>query len=137
MDLCGHATLAAAHFLFSSGMVRGGVVEFLSRSGVLSAKRIDKATGLDGDGASNGVGKGGLWIELDFPAISVNDCKSEDDLSIPKTLNGEAIVDMKMAAGCSDLIVIHCHTLLYVCLSSPLVEIIFRSSFCFLESDYL
>jgi predicted PhzF superfamily epimerase YddE/YHI9 len=44
VDLCGHATLAAAHVL-------GGQVRFHTRSGLLECQ-------LDGDG----------WIEMDFPA---------------------------------------------------------------------
>jgi predicted PhzF superfamily epimerase YddE/YHI9 len=51
VDLCGHATLAAAHALWESGRaVRDAGIAFHTRSGVLSA-RTD-----------------GTWIELDFPA---------------------------------------------------------------------
>jgi predicted PhzF superfamily epimerase YddE/YHI9 len=52
VELCGHATLAAAHVLFSEGLVGAGEpVRFDSASGPLTAWR-------DGDGA--------IW--LDFPA---------------------------------------------------------------------
>jgi PhzF family phenazine biosynthesis protein len=52
VELCGHATLAAAHVLFSEGLVGAGEpVRFDSASGPLTARR-------DGDGA--------IW--LDFPA---------------------------------------------------------------------
>ena len=51
VDLCGHATLAAAHALWSEGLVPGGdAIRFRTRSGVLTAAS-------DGD-----------LIELDFPA---------------------------------------------------------------------
>ena len=51
VDLCGHATLAAAHTLWSDGIVPGGeAMEFRTRSGRLGASRRE-----------------GL-IELDFPA---------------------------------------------------------------------
>jgi PhzF family phenazine biosynthesis protein len=51
VDLCGHATLAAAHALWSEGVVDGGdVIRFHTRSGLLTA-----------------VQRGEL-IELDFPA---------------------------------------------------------------------
>lgn len=50
VDLCGHATLAAASVLFARGAVDGTRVEFESRSGKLSVERLD-------DGR----------IELDFP----------------------------------------------------------------------
>jgi predicted PhzF superfamily epimerase YddE/YHI9 len=52
VELCGHATLASAHVLFSEGLVGAGEpVRFDSASGPLGARR-------DGDGA--------IW--LDFPA---------------------------------------------------------------------
>jgi PhzF family phenazine biosynthesis protein len=49
VDLCGHATLASAHHLFSIGLATGSV-RFHTRSGVLTARRAGDA------------------IELDFPA---------------------------------------------------------------------
>jgi PhzF family phenazine biosynthesis protein len=52
VDLCGHATLAAAHVLWESGALSlDKTAHFETRSGVLNARR---------DGA---------WIELDFPAL--------------------------------------------------------------------
>ena len=50
VDLCGHATLAAAHVLWTEGHAAAGQLRFQTRSGVLTA---DAADG---------------WIELDFPA---------------------------------------------------------------------
>jgi PhzF family phenazine biosynthesis protein len=53
VDLCGHATLAAAHALWSEGRAPGDdEIRFQTRSGVLTASR-----------------RGGL-IELDFPATA-------------------------------------------------------------------
>lgn len=55
VDLCGHATLATAHVLASTGRARPGeVLRFATRSGVLEARALD-------DGR----------IELDFPALPV------------------------------------------------------------------
>src|SRR5881409_2823868 len=49
--LCGHATLASAHTLWSEGHLEGSATaRFFTRSGILTAER------------------GGEWIELDFPA---------------------------------------------------------------------
>jgi PhzF family phenazine biosynthesis protein len=48
--LCGHATLASAHALWSEGIAAEEALRFHTRSGVLTARR-------DGE-----------WIELDFPA---------------------------------------------------------------------
>jgi hypothetical protein len=53
VDLCGHATLAAAHRLWQGGgLAAGEEARFHTRSGLLTARR-------GGDG----------WIELDFPAL--------------------------------------------------------------------
>jgi PhzF family phenazine biosynthesis protein len=52
VDLCGHATLAAAHMLWEEGYLNPrATAHFHTRSGLLSASRHDD------------------WIELDFPAV--------------------------------------------------------------------
>jgi PhzF family phenazine biosynthesis protein len=54
VDLCGHATVASAHVLWEDGHLPAGrQARFHTRSGLLSA------------------GRRGEWIELDFPAKSV------------------------------------------------------------------
>jgi PhzF family phenazine biosynthesis protein len=61
VDLCGHATLAAAHVLWETGRLAAGrEARFHTRSGLLTAARRD------------------VWIELDFPATPV-----EDTLPLP------------------------------------------------------
>ncbi len=51
VDLCGHATLASAHFLWESGrLATDAEARFLTRSGWLSARRVEAG------------------IEMDFPA---------------------------------------------------------------------
>lgn len=53
VDLCGHATLASAHFLWEAGHLPGdAVARFDTRSGRLTARRNEAD-----------------WITLDFPAI--------------------------------------------------------------------
>jgi PhzF family phenazine biosynthesis protein len=47
MDLCGHATLAAAFVLFTQRDYRGGEIRFHSRSGVLSVSRDGEILTLD------------------------------------------------------------------------------------------
>ena len=55
VDLCGHATLASAHWLFESGRLPpNAMARFHTRSGVLTARRV------------------GDKIELDFPALHVS-----------------------------------------------------------------
>lgn len=63
IDLCGHATLASAHVLWESGILKPDEeARFHTRSGLLTAKRKDS------------------WIELDFPA------EPEDEAPIPSGL---------------------------------------------------
>jgi PhzF family phenazine biosynthesis protein len=63
VDLCGHATLAAAHVLWEDGLVgQGEPIRFSTRSGILIAKR-------EGD-----------RILLDFPAIPVTPVPVPDAL---------------------------------------------------------
>jgi len=58
VPLCGHATLASAHMLYSSGRLRrNDVARFHTQSGLLTA-RAD-----------------GTWIALDFPAFESVDAK--------------------------------------------------------------
>jgi PhzF family phenazine biosynthesis protein len=62
VDLCGHATLAAAFVIFQSDPARSPIIEFDSRSGLL---RVMK----DGD-----------WLTLDFPADPPLKVSPPDDL---------------------------------------------------------
>jgi PhzF family phenazine biosynthesis protein len=62
VDLCGHATLAAAHVLWEEGLAPGGPLRFATRSGVLRAVRRD----------------GDIW--LDFPADPPEPTKPPEDL---------------------------------------------------------
>lgn len=64
VDLCGHATLAAASVLWSSGREpAGSVIGFRTRSGMLSARQ---ETG---------------GIALDFPSIPVSPCDTPEGLA--------------------------------------------------------
>jgi PhzF family phenazine biosynthesis protein len=59
VDLCGHATLAASHILWSKGYIAAKSPIFLdTRSGVLSARQD------------------GVFITLDFPRDAINEIKS-------------------------------------------------------------
>jgi len=53
VDLCGHATLSAAHILFENEIVeKSELIEFATRSGVLTTSYIEG------------------WIEMDFPSFT-------------------------------------------------------------------
>jgi len=57
VNLCGHATLASAHILFTEENYDGDIIEFMSKSGILK------------------VSKKGEMLELDFPAELVQPCE--------------------------------------------------------------
>jgi predicted PhzF superfamily epimerase YddE/YHI9 len=63
-DLCGHATLAAAHAISSCTGKPGIIIRFLTRSGILTAR-----AGPDGE------------ITLDFPAAPVIEQQAPDGLA--------------------------------------------------------
>jgi PhzF family phenazine biosynthesis protein len=64
VDLCGHATLAAAHVLWEDGhLPPGETATFHTRSGILLATRADE------------------WIELDFPAKIAREASAPDHLA--------------------------------------------------------
>jgi predicted PhzF superfamily epimerase YddE/YHI9 len=104
VDLCGHATLASAHCLFSNGLVDSDMVEFVTRSGILTAKRVSDTSEL-----SDGEVKGGTFlIELNFPVVTTCDVNLSDVSSsmITKALNGATIVDIKATATNNILVVL-------------------------------
>ncbi|OIW12680.1 hypothetical protein TanjilG_24613 [Lupinus angustifolius] len=88
VKLCGHATLASAHILFSSGLVKSNAIEFLTLSGVLIAKRV---LDINTAGSSND----GFFVELDFPADTLNEFNCDHILQISGALNGAPIIDIK------------------------------------------
>lgn len=64
VDLCGHATLAAAHVLWESGtLAPSAAARFHTRSGLLTATRLRD------------------WIELDFPAEFEEYCAAPLELT--------------------------------------------------------
>jgi predicted PhzF superfamily epimerase YddE/YHI9 len=56
MELCGHATLAAAHWLWERGETDAEQIRFATRGGTLTARRADRG-----------------YITLDFPVVPVVD----------------------------------------------------------------
>lgn len=92
VDLCGHATLASAHVIFSNSLVDSEVVEFATRSGILTAKRVALTSEVK-DGEEK---ESTFLIELDFPVVPTCDINSVDDLSVfSNAVNGATIVDIK------------------------------------------
>ncbi|XP_043696751.1 phenazine biosynthesis-like domain-containing protein 1 [Telopea speciosissima] len=78
VKLCGHGTLASAHFLFAYRIARTDVIEFVTLSGILIAKRIPTGSNnVDASKFSDGDPEEHFSIELDFPAFPVLECESE------------------------------------------------------------
>ena len=66
VDLCGHATLASAHVLWSEGHLPAGeTAKFNTKSGWLSAQKITK------ESTKGNAEKTEDWIQMDFPAQPV------------------------------------------------------------------
>lgn len=101
VDLCGHATLAAAHFLFSSGLVKTDTIEFSTKSGILTAKKVAEAK------ASNSQDDSptGYSVELDFPVVQVAKTNSADVTAISESFNGASMVEIN-ETSMSDLFIL-------------------------------
>jgi PhzF family phenazine biosynthesis protein len=85
VDLCGHATLATAHVLRTTGAARG-TIRFRTRSGVLSARA-------DGDGT----------ITLDFPVAPLAPVDAPAGLA--RALGAEPLAVLDTGPHCADLLV--------------------------------
>ncbi|XP_030523584.1 uncharacterized isomerase BH0283-like [Rhodamnia argentea] len=104
VNLCGHATLAASHALFTSGKVDSDTIQFVTLSGTLTARRV---TGIETAGASTFQNRDapGFFIELVFPVVPISECDSENALSISRVFDGASIVEVKKTAK-DDLLVV-------------------------------
>ncbi|XP_044483954.1 uncharacterized isomerase BH0283-like [Mangifera indica] len=106
VELCGHATLAAAHTLFSRGLVKSNVIEFETLSGILTAKKVPdlKATGVSN--SQNGEALECYFIELNFPTVPTADFNSTEVDSIYKALSVSTIIDMKITTTSEEIFVV-------------------------------
>jgi predicted PhzF superfamily epimerase YddE/YHI9 len=109
VNICAHATLAASHALFSSGLVDNNVtIEFVTQSGILTAKKISMINGTSHlKNLQNGnKAKDVLHIELDFPADPITELNVDDTSLISQALDGASIVDIKRTQIQHDILVI-------------------------------
>lgn len=105
VKLCGHATLAASHFLFTFGLVNADVIEFSTLSGILTAKRIPDIKVSDSSHFQNGDASKTWLIELNFPVVPVMEYDYATDVSaISKSLNGASVMEIKKTS--TDLLVV-------------------------------
>ncbi|KAK2455571.1 putative isomerase [Trifolium repens] len=109
VNICAHATLAASHALFSSGLVDNNVtIEFVTQSGILTAKKISMINGTSHlKNLQNGnKAKDVLHIELDFPADPITELNIDDTSLISQALDGASIVDLKRTQIQHDILVV-------------------------------
>lgn len=112
LKLCGHATLAAAYILFTSSLMDSSIVEFVTVSGIVSARKIPEIKANDGSNLQIGESIERFLIELDFPTTSMTDFNSTEVSTISNALNGASVMDIKWETTKDDLIVMPpCHFL--------------------------
>ncbi|KAM3762664.1 hypothetical protein ACB098_01G363600 [Castanea mollissima] len=104
VKICGHATLAAAHTLFTSSLLNCDVIEFVTKSGTLTARKVADIQTIDGSNIQNHESQESFLIELDFPTIPMIDFNSAEFSPISKALNGTSVIDIKRTATEDDLI---------------------------------
>ena len=96
IELCGHATLAAAHALFSFNLVADShIIEFVTLSKILTAKKFPETKASDNSNIQNGEAQECFLIELDFPTVPTIDFSSAEVSSISSALNGASVIDIK------------------------------------------
>ncbi|KAI4349535.1 hypothetical protein L6164_010115 [Bauhinia variegata] len=101
VKLCGHATLAAAHTLFSSNLVDSSIIEFETLSGILTAKKIPEKSITSASEFRNG-----FFLELDFPADPVTEFNSAENSEIYGALEGASIIDLQRTTIGDDIIAV-------------------------------
>ncbi|KAE9611494.1 putative trans-2,3-dihydro-3-hydroxyanthranilate isomerase [Lupinus albus] len=106
VKLCGHATLAAAHTLFSSGLVQTSIIEFVTLSGVLTVKKVPAINITDASNLPNGKTHDKFYIELDFPADPVTEFNFAEASQISEALKGASVIDIKRTQNSDNLFVV-------------------------------
>ncbi|XP_042007150.1 uncharacterized isomerase BH0283-like [Salvia splendens] len=107
VKLCGHATLAASHFLFSNDLVNSDTIEFSTLSGTLTAKRVPVTKLSDSSTTENGNTPSGFLIELDFPVVPIEEYDAGDEIStICNSLNVASVDEINKTTTMDDLIVV-------------------------------
>ncbi|XP_050203413.1 uncharacterized protein LOC126653545 [Mercurialis annua] len=106
--LCGHATLAASHAIFSNGLIDSDIIEFETLSGILTAKKIPKIIEDNVPTTQNDGPDDCFLIELNFPAISTAEFDSDDITPVSKALNLNcaSIIDIRRTTTTDDLFVV-------------------------------
>ncbi|KAG6438332.1 hypothetical protein SASPL_103271 [Salvia splendens] len=107
VKLCGHATLAAGHFLFSHDLVNSDTVEFSTLSGILTAKRVPITKLSESSTPENGNTPSSFLIELDFPVVPIVEYDAAAEIStICKSINVASVNEIHKTTTSDDLIVV-------------------------------
>ncbi|PON78231.1 Phenazine biosynthesis protein [Trema orientale] len=97
VELCGHATIAAAHTLLTSGRVDSNIIEFITLSGILTAKKVIQNDNEASDGEAEA--QKSFFIELNFPTDPSTEFNSvEDSALISKALGGASVINTRISA---------------------------------------
>nr|KJB23122.1 hypothetical protein B456_004G082200 [Gossypium raimondii] len=106
VNLCGHATLASAHTLFTTGLVNSNIIEFDTLSGILTAKKVPDVCPTNVSEVQNGGVSDRFLIELNFPTVPVTDFNSAEASLISKALNDAPLIDVKRTTTADDIFVV-------------------------------
>ncbi|KAL8143138.1 hypothetical protein V2J09_016170 [Rumex salicifolius] len=99
VNLCGHATLAASHFCFTSGLVDGNIIDFSTLSGILRAKKVPASEYSATTNCHDNEADQQFFVELDFPVVPVTDYNSTDISLVSEALSNASVVDLKKTAN--------------------------------------
>ncbi|KAK7277656.1 hypothetical protein RJT34_22671 [Clitoria ternatea] len=103
---CCHTALAAAHALFSSGLLDTDAIEFETLSGILTAKKISTINITNATNSQKGEAQDGFYIELDFPADPITDFNLDETSLVSEALARASTTDKKKAQIGDDSLVI-------------------------------
>lgn len=103
--MCGHATMAASHFLFSYGLVKSDKIEFTTAVGVLTAKKWLGTSTSNYVDCQTGDAQKDYFIELDFPVIPIAEFNSVDISEVSKCLNGAPVIEVHKTTTAGELFV--------------------------------
>ncbi|XP_057800833.1 uncharacterized protein LOC131016210 [Salvia miltiorrhiza] len=109
VNLCGHATLAAAHFLFAYDLVNSDTIEFSTLSGILTAKRVADTKLSDSSISVNGNTPNDFLIELDFPVVPIEEYDGDGAAEISticKSINIASVDEIHKTTTSDDLLVV-------------------------------
>ncbi|XVE77762.1 hypothetical protein DITRI_Ditri13aG0088800 [Diplodiscus trichospermus] len=108
VNLCGHATLASAHTLFTTGLVNSNIIEFDTLSGFLTAKKfpLPDVNPKVVSKIENGGAHECFLIEMDFPTVPITEFNSAEVSAISNALNGATLIDIKRATTTDYLFVV-------------------------------